>query len=113
VPQAKPSAKRPTTSARLAIVAPTPDETTGPDVTLTLDLTGATLAPAGSTRLLPTEGHVHLYLDGKLISMSYGLSQDVKGLAPGPHTVRAEFVASDHAPFKNPVVAGVRFAVAR
>lgn len=43
--------------------------------------------------------------------MTYGLTQDVNGLAPGPHALRAEFVAADHGPFKNPVVAAVRVDV--
>jgi hypothetical protein len=111
VPRARPARNRPVTSARLAILEPTQDATTGPDVTVKLDLTGATIAPAGSTRLIATEGHVHLYLDGRLVSMAYGLSQDLTGLAPGPHSVRAEFVAADHGPFKNPVVAAVGFDV--
>lgn len=38
-----------------------------------------------------------------------GLTEDLHGLGPGPHSVRAEFVAADHAPFKNPVVAAVAF----
>jgi hypothetical protein len=106
-PKTKPSKNRPLTAARLAIVNPTPNEVTGPNVAVKLDLIGGTIAPAGSTRLSSTEGHVHLYVDGKLVSMTYGLSDDVKGLAPGPHSLRAEFVAADHAPFKNPVVAAV------
>jgi hypothetical protein len=106
-PKTKPSKNRPVTTARLAIVEPTPNEVTGPDVPLRLDLIGGTIVPQASTRLSPTEGHVHLYVDGKLVSMTYALTDDVKGLAPGPHSLRAEFVAADHAPFKNPVVAAV------
>ena len=110
-PKAKPSKNRPVTQARLAILAPTPNQVTGPDVALKLDLIGATIVPQTSTRLSPTEGHVHLYVDGKLVSMTYGLTDDLKGLAPGPHSLRAEFVAADHAPFKNPVVAAVLIQV--
>lgn len=110
-PKTKPSKNRPVTTARLAITAPTPNEVTGPDVPLRLDLIGGTIVPQSSSRLSPTEGHVHLYVDGKLVSMTYGLTDDLKGLAPGPHTLRAEFVAADHAPFKNPVVAAVLIQV--
>lgn len=110
-PKTKPSKNRPVTQARLAITDPTPNEVTGPDVPLRLELTGGIIVPQTSTRLSPTEGHVHLYVDGKLVSMTYGLSDDLKNLAPGPHSLRAEFVAADHAPFKNPVVAAVLIQV--
>jgi hypothetical protein len=42
-----------------------------------------------------------LSLDGALVSMTYGTAQtiDVAGLSPGEHTLEAEFVAVDHAPF--------------
>jgi hypothetical protein len=110
-PKSKPSKNRPVTQARLAITAPTPNEITGPDVPLHLELTGGVIVPQSSTRLTPTEGHVHLYVDGKLVSMTYGLSDDLKNLSPGPHSLRAEFVAADHAPFKNPVVAAVLIQV--
>ncbi|HTJ74215.1 MAG TPA: hypothetical protein VL337_02525 [Acidimicrobiales bacterium] len=110
-PKTKPSKNRPVTTARLAIVDPTPNEITGPDVPLRLELTGGVIVPQSSSRLSPTEGHVHLYVDGKLVSMTYGLSDDLKNLSPGPHSLRAEFVAADHAPFKNPVVAAVLIQV--
>ena len=46
--------------------------------------------------------------------MTYGLEQQVPvgGLSPGPHQLRAEFVAADHAPFNPPVVATVTFVKA-
>lgn len=110
-PKSKPSKNRPVTPARLAITSPTPNEVTGPDVPLRLELTGGVIVPQTSTRLSPTEGHVHLYVDGKLVSMTYGLTDDLKNLSPGPHSIRAEFVAADHAPFKNPVVAAVLIQV--
>ena len=49
-------------------------------------------------------------VDGKLVTMTYGLSQQLH-LTPGTHTVQAEFVASDHRPFANRVVAAVVFQV--
>lgn len=113
-PKTAPSAKRPTTTARLEIVAPTPNETTGPNVTLTLNLIGAKIVPATLTSgtLRGDEGHIHVTLDGKLISMAYGTTQDLNNLTPGPHALQAEFVATDHAPFANRVIAAVAFQVA-
>ncbi len=53
-----------------------------------------------STDLRPDEGHVHVQLDGELVSMAYGLRQDIPDVRPGSHMIRVEFVASDHAPFE-------------
>jgi hypothetical protein len=104
-------AARPTTPARLQIVAPTPNETTGPNVTVKLDLIGAKIVPQTTGPLRPDEGHIHVSLDGKLVSMAYGTEQDLPNLAPGPHSLQAEFVATDHAPFANRVLAAVLFNV--
>ncbi len=78
-------------------------------VDLKLALTGATVvSPSQVTGIDPTYGHIHVSVDGKLVSMTYGLSQQLH-LTPGTHTVQAEFVASDHRPFANRVVAAVVF----
>jgi hypothetical protein len=50
-------------------------------------------------------------LDGKLIVMAYGTQQDLKDMTVGPHNLQVEFVAVDHAPFKNRQVAAVLFTV--
>ncbi len=105
------SATRPQTAARLEIVGPTPNQTTGTDVQLQLNLTGAQVVQTTTGPLRPDEGHIHVSLDGRLVAMNYGTTQDLNGLTPGPHTVQAEFVATDHAPFANRVVAAVVFTV--
>jgi hypothetical protein len=102
---------RPHTSATLQIVSPTPNQTTGAAVDLRLALHGATVvSPSEVSGIDPTEGHIHVSVDGKLVSMTYGLSQPLH-LTPGTHTVQAAFVASDHRPFANSVVAAVVFQV--
>jgi len=102
---------RPRTPATLEIVSPTPNQTTGAAVDLKLELDGATVVkPSEVTGIDPTQGHIHVSVDGKLVSMTYGLSQELH-LTPGTHTVQAEFVASDHRPFANRVVAAVVFQV--
>ena len=113
-PKTQPSAKRPPTNARLEITSPTPDSTVPPDFTLTMNLIGATVVPATVTGkpLRGDEGHIHVNLDGKLISMTYGTTQDLHNIAPGPHNIQAEFVATDHAPFANRVIVAVAFNVA-
>jgi hypothetical protein len=95
----------------LAIVDPA-NEATVPagSLTVRLDLQGARIVDAATTALRPDEGHVHLSLDGKLVSMAYGLEQQVE-VAPGVHRLVAEFVAGDHAPFEPRVVVTRTFAV--
>jgi len=105
------TAARPTTAARLAIVSPTPNEVTKPDLTIQLRLDGAEVVQTTTGPLRPDQGHIHVSVDGQLVSMAYGTSQDLHGLAAGPHTLQAEFVATDHAPFNNRVLAGVIFQV--
>jgi hypothetical protein len=103
---------RPSTTATLAILQPTANQVTGPSVNLQLQLSGGTIAPVGSTlQLVPNQGHIHLYLDNQLISMSQTLNQTLPTLSAGLHTVRAEFVANDHLPWKNRVVSEVAFTV--
>ena len=40
-----------------------------------------------------------MFLDGNIVSMTFGLSQTVPNVTPGQHVVRVEFVGSDHRPF--------------
>jgi hypothetical protein len=91
---------RPSTPARITFVKPTSGATvSGSTVTVQLMLTGATLVPPGTiTGVKPTEGHIHLILDGSVISMTSGLTQDIS-VTPGSHLLEAEFVANDHQPF--------------
>ncbi|MDE3113183.1 MAG: hypothetical protein KGK34_09605, partial [Chloroflexota bacterium] len=77
-----------------------------------LSLAGGEVVPFTTTKLTPTTGHVHLYLDGQLVDMTTALTDDLK-VVPGDHTLRAEFVAADHAPFVPDVVSRRTFAVKR
>ena len=78
---------------------PTPNQVTGPDVTLVVNLIGAKVVQPAKGTLRPDEGHIHVSLDGQLVSMAYTTTQDLHGLKPGTHTIQAEFVAIDHLPF--------------
>ena len=106
-------AARPTTPARLRIVAPAPGAVVGSHPTLRLQLSQARLASAATSGAnLPTdEGFVHVFVDDKLVSILYGLTQKLPVLEAGAHSVRVEFVATDHAPFANRVVAATQFTV--
>jgi hypothetical protein len=111
VPKNLPSKTRPVATARLRIAAPTPGEVVGPSFTVELELLGGRIVPLTTTRNRPNQGHVHISVDGALVSMAAGLRQDVQRLSPGRHLIVAEFVAADHGPFKVPVVASVTVEV--
>ena len=106
-PSATPSGSgaigRPSSPAVVKIVEPTPNATvSGTTVHVVLSLENAKIVQATTTNLKPDEGHVHLYVNNVLVSMNYGLTQDLP-VHPGTYALKAEFVASDHAPF-NPRV---------
>jgi hypothetical protein len=105
------TASRPHTNAKLLIVSPTPNEVTGPDVPVQFQVIGATVSPPQRNKLVSNEGHVHVSIDGRLVVMAYGTSTRLTGLTPGIHTLQAEFVANDHLPFANRVIAVVLFTV--
>ena len=100
---ASPSVVRPSSPAVVTIVEPAAGQTvSGTTVHVVLSLTGAKIVSQTTTHIRPDEGHVHLFVDHVLVSMNYGLEQDIP-VSPGTLVLRAEFVAADHAPF-NPRV---------
>jgi hypothetical protein len=95
---------RPSSQARVAVVQPADGATVaGTSVHVVLQLTGAKIVVETTTNIRPDEGHVHLYLNGQIVSMNYGLEQDLP-VTPGTYVLRAEFVAADHAPYNPRVV---------
>jgi hypothetical protein len=106
-------ATRPSTAARVSFLSPTPGEVfrgNPADVPVRLRLAGGRIVPFTSTDLVPDEGHIHLFLDGHLISMTYGLRHVIHA-PPGDYRLTAEFVAVDHVPFSPRVRTEVRFRV--
>ena len=107
-----PTANRPSSTATILITAPSAVQRVS---TATLDvvtqITGATVVDGSATEVTPDTGHVHVYLDDQLMSMAYAPEQEIgiDWLGPGPHVVRVEFVAADHAPFDPPVEESVTF----
>jgi Family of unknown function (DUF6130) len=107
-----PTSDRPSSTAKLSIVAPKVGEVVhGSSVDLRVKLQDAKLVPATTTNIVPDEGHLHVILDDTLISMTEGLEQTIPDVAPGEHRIMVEFVASDHAPFDPRVVSLVAFEV--
>ena len=98
-PSASAAGSRPSSPAVVTIVKPVSGDTvTGSSVHVVLSLTGAQIVPATTTNIRPDQGHLHLYVDNVLVSMNYGLEQDLP-VHPGTYVLKAEFVAADHAPF--------------
>ena len=93
------SGARPSSPAVVGIVQPKSGETVvGDSIHVVLSLTGAKIVSATTTAITPDTGHVHLYVDNVLVSMNYGLEQDIP-VQSGTYVLKAEFVAADHAPF--------------
>jgi hypothetical protein len=98
----------------VAILSPTNGEVVqGSDVKIRVELTGAKIVPATTTDIVPTKGHLHVYLDDQIVSMNFKLSGDIGEVAPGMHVLRVEFVASDHLPFDPRVFTAVTFEAKR
>src|SRR2546422_5221085 len=94
---------RPSSPAVVGIVEPKNGATvTGSTLHVVLSLKDAVIVKQTSTDIRPDQGHVHLYVNNVLVSMNYGLVQDLP-VHRGTYVLKAEFVASDHAPF-NPRV---------
>jgi hypothetical protein len=103
---------RPAPTASLRIVAPVEaQEVLGTTLDVVTELTGARVVDGSITEVTPDTGHIHVYLDDRLMSMAYADEQEIPidWLERGPHILRVEFVAADHIAFDPPVEASVTF----
>jgi hypothetical protein len=110
-----PSGPRPSSAASLAIVEPADGATVeGDELTVRLSLAGGHVVEDATTDTSPDAGHLHVSIDGTLLSMTYGLEQTIPigDIAEGAHTIEAEFVAADHGPFAPRVTATSTFVKA-
>jgi len=107
-------ATRPSSPAQLQILSPTQGQViTGAPATVhvRVKLTGAQIVPATTTHITPTKGHLHVYLDGQIVSMNFSTTATVGNVTAGVHSLVVEFVASDHFPFNPDIRQTVRFDV--
>lgn len=103
---------RPASTASLRIVAPVEaQEVSGTTLDVVTELSGARVVDGSSTQVSPDTGHVHVYVDDRLMSMAYADEQQIAidWLERGPHVLRVEFVAADHVAFDPPVETSVTF----
>lgn len=104
---------RPSSTAKLSIVTPTNGQVVqGSSVEVVTHLEGARIIPATTTNLRPDEGHLHVSLDGGLVTMTAKLRTRLTDLTAGNHVLQVEFVANDHAPFNPRVIDKLVFEVA-
>jgi hypothetical protein len=107
------TAARASSSATLRFVSPRQGELFRGNlasIRVRLQLVGGQIVRFTSTRLAPDQGHVHLFLDGALVSMSLTLARRLE-VGPGRHVLLAEFVAADHGPFQPRVRTSEAFQV--
>lgn len=106
------SGPRPTSTATIRFDQPASGQTvSGGVLEVLVRLEGGTIVEASTTDISPDRGHIHLFVDGAIVSMTYGEVQAVPldEMAPGVHRLLAEFVAADHAPFDPRVVVTTTF----
>ena len=103
---------RPSSPAKLAIVWPR-NGAAVPAVgaPLRVRLSNAKIVNITSRNIKPDEGHIHVLVDERLVTMNYQLKGKLPKLDAGTHVVRVEFVAADHLPFDPRVIAQAAFVV--
>ncbi|MGH2758631.1 MAG: hypothetical protein ACRDKJ_03600 [Actinomycetota bacterium] len=107
-----PAASRPRSAATVEILEPEANATVTADTfSVRIGLDGGRIVSETSRNLTPDEGHVHVSVDGEILSQTYGLTQRLDAPAPGKHLLQVEFVAKDHGPFNPRVIASVPFEV--
>lgn len=106
--------ERPASVASITIRAPQAgDVITSETMTVKLDLDNGRIVDVVSQDLTRDEGHVHVSVDGKVLTQTFGLTQKLKTPEDGQHLLQAEFVAKDHGPFNPRVLSTVTFEVKR
>jgi len=107
-----PTVDRPASTAVVSIAEPAEgQQVSTATMGVVTEISGATVVDGSATEVTPDTGHVHVYLDDRLMSMAYAPEQEIAidWLSPGPHVLRVEFVAADHGAFEPPVETSVTF----
>ena len=64
-----------------------------------LDASGFSFGDPATEEYVPGVGHTHVYVDGRLLEMSYQAAVPLGELAPGKHYVEVTLAAGDHADY--------------
>lgn len=97
-------ASRPSTDAVLKVISPQEGEAFNTNtIPIEVEVEGGLLTSADTSRVVEGEGHLHVAVDGRIISMTRESSGEVT-VPTGPHTLTFEYSAGDHAPFCPQVV---------
>lgn len=111
-PAASPTTTRPRSTATIRIAEPESGAVVrGTRLLVKVEVKGARVLEKASTDTRPDTGHVHLYLDGKTVTLLAGLQFEITDLTPGKHLLQAEFSAADHGPFNPRVITATAFTV--
>jgi hypothetical protein len=103
---------RPRSTAELAIVSPRNGASVPAEgARLQVSLEKAKIVNITSRNVKPGEGHIHVLVDDRLVSMDYQLKGKLPKLDTGTHVVKVEFVAADHLPFEPRVLSQAAFVV--
>ncbi len=86
--------------AVITIESPAPGDTVPANepLQLSVDLQGGRLTAENASDD-PREGHLHVYVDGELVSMPTEATPEVE-LEPGSHEITVEFTQADHRSFE-------------
>ena len=125
-------ADAPRLARRVTILTPADGDTVGPEVRVTLGVTGLTIEPANNAHE-DGKGHHHLLLDTTLVSLDAAIpptsaataakqfvhlgtgagEHTFTGLAPGPHRIIAVVAYGDHVPMAGTMTDTVNVVVRR
>jgi hypothetical protein len=109
----EPQQARPSSSVKVSIVEPEVGAViSGDTFRVKVDLNGGKIVKEVSRDLTPTtEGHLHVSVDGAILSQTYGVTQTLESPGPGKHLLQVEFVAKDHGPFNPRILESAPFEV--
>lgn len=109
---------RPASTAEIDVKSPAQGErVVGDSVEVEVDVSGACILAAASTRVRPDTGHVHIDMlrpgatDYENVTNLAGTAYTVEVPTPGLYTLKVGFYAADHGPFNPHVEQIVRFRV--
>lgn len=108
-----PQQARPSSPVKVSIIEPKVGAVIAGDTfDVKVELDGGRIVKEVTRDLTPTtEGHLHVSVDGAILSQTYGETQTLESPEPGRHLLQVEFVAKDHGPFNPRIIESAPFEV--